>query len=281
MIENNNSGKRIRLSRILQPNDNRAAVVAFDHGVHLGAIAGTYHPGVMLETLAAAGADAFLVSSGLARAYHSIFCGRGAPGLIIRADWTNQWRSKDHLGSDEGRGTLITTVEDAARLGADAVLVYMFIGYEDPLHEAHQVGQVAALAQACEAHGIGCIIEPMPRGKRVGEDIYKAEYIALGARMACEIGADILKTDYSGAAHTFTQVVESSFRPILIAGGPKTSTQREALDMVHGALSAGANGVFFGRNVFQSADPARTMRAMVAMIHQNLTVDEAEVLLVG
>jgi len=279
MIDANNSGKRIRLSRILQPHDNRAAVVAFDHGVHLGAIPGTYQPGAMLETLTAAGVDAFLVSPGVARAYNSIFCGRGAPGLIIRADWTNLWRSKDQLGSDEGRGTLIARVEDAARLGADAVLVYMFIGYEDPLQEAQQVGQVAALAQACEAHGIGCIIEPMARGKRVGDDIYNAEYIALGARMACEIGADILKTDYSGAAHSFKHVVESSFRPILIAGGPRTSTQREALDMVHGALSAGANGVFFGRNVFQAADPARTMRAMVAMIHQNLTVDEAESLL--
>ncbi len=279
MIQTHNTGKQIRLSRILQPHDQRAAVVAFDHGVHLGAIPGTYKPGEMLETLTAAGVDAVLVSPGLASACHSIFCGRGAPGLILRLDWTNLWRDKDLLGSDEGRGTLIASVEDAARLGADAVLVYMFIGYEDPQQEAQQVGQVARLAQACEAAGIGCIIEPMARGKRVSHDIYNAEYIALGARMACELGADILKTDYSGAAESFAHVVESSFRPILIAGGPKTETHREALNMVHGALRAGANGVFFGRNVFQADDPARIMRAMVAMIHQNLAVEDAESLL--
>lgn len=273
------SGKLIRLSRILQPHDQRAAVVAFDHGVHLGAIPGILKPGDMLETLAQAGVDAFLVSPGVARAYASVFCGRGAPGLILRVDWTNLWRSKDQLGSDEGRGTLIAQVEDAARLGADAVLVYMFIGYEDPHQEAAQVGHVAQVAQACEALGMGCIIEPMARGKRVGTDIYNAEYIALGARMACEIGADILKTDYSGDSASFAHVVESCFRPILIAGGPKTHTQREALEMVHGALSAGAQGLFFGRNVFQAEDPARIMRAMVAMIHQNLDVDEAEALL--
>jgi len=274
-----NSGKRIRLSRIVQPADQRAAVVAFDHGVHLGAIPGTTRPGDMLETLAEAGVDAFLVSPGVARAYSGIFCGRGAPGLILRIDWTNLWRSKDQLGSDEGRGALIAQVEDAARLGADAVLVYMFIGYEDPAQEAAQVGQVARVAQACEAAGIGCIIEPMARGKRVGDDIYNANYIALGARMACEIGADILKTDYSGSAESFGHVIESSFRPVLIAGGPKTSNQREALNMVHGALQAGASGVFFGRNVFQAAQPGQTMQAMVAMIHQNLSVDEAEALL--
>lgn len=273
------TGKSIRLSRILHPRTQRAAVVAFDHGLHIGAIPGTYHPGAMLETLAEAGADAFLVSPGIARAFTSVFCGRGAPALILRADWTNRWRSPDQLGSDEGRGTLIAQVEDAARLGADAVLLYLFIGTADPAHEAQQVQAVAQVAQACETAGIACIIEPMARGLRVGEAIYAAEYIALGARMACEIGADLLKTDYSGSAASFRQVVEASFRPILIAGGPKTETDQEALGMVHGALQAGANGVFFGRNVFQSAQPARLMRAMCRMIHDDLTVAEAEALL--
>ena len=66
---------------------------------------------------------------------------------------------------------------------------------------------MAAVAGACEALGIGCIIEPMARGLRVGDAIYRAEFIALGARMACEIGADVLKTDYSGDAESFRQVV--------------------------------------------------------------------------
>ncbi len=270
-----NVGKTIRLGRVLNPRTQRAAVVAFDHGLHLGAIPGVINPGPMLETLTEAGADAFLVGPGIARAYCSIFAGRGAPGLVLRVDWTNLWRSSDMLGSAEGRGRLIASVEDAARLGADAVLVYMFIGSDDPDVEARQVEDVARIAQACETAGMGCIIEPMARGKRVKDDIYRPEFIAMGARMACEIGADLLKTDYSGSAKTFRQVVEASFSPILIAGGPKTETLREALVMVHGALEAGANGMFIGRNVFQAPDPSRFMGVMRRLIHENLSVDAA------
>ncbi len=89
-----NTGKTIRLGRILNPRTGRAAVVAFDHGLHLGAIPGTLAPGQVLETLAEAGADAFLVSPGVARRYASVFAGRGAPGLILRLDWTNRWRDQ-------------------------------------------------------------------------------------------------------------------------------------------------------------------------------------------
>lgn len=270
-----NSGKSIRLGRILDPRDHCAAVVAFDHGLHLGVIPGVRNPGETLETLAEAGADAFLVGPGIARAFASVFTGRGAPGLILRVDWTNRWRSVEMLGSDEGRGRMIATVDDAARLGADAVLTYMFIGYDDPGAEAQQVEDVAQLAQACEARGMGCIIEPMARGKRADHDIYRAEFIALGARMACEIGADVLKTDYSGGADTFRTVIEASFRPVLIAGGPKTNTLRETLEMVHGALKAGARGMFIGRNVFQAPDPARMMRTLRRMIHDQISVSEA------
>jgi DhnA family fructose-bisphosphate aldolase class Ia len=195
--------------------------------------------------------------------------------LILRLDWTNRWRSPEALGSDEGRGRLIASVEDAARLGADAVLMYMFLGYEDPDSEARQVEDVARIAQACENMGIGCIIEPMARGKRADHDIYRADYIAMGARIACELGADILKTDYSGSAETFRQVIEASFRPVLIAGGPKTSTLRGALEMVHGALTAGASGMFIGRNVFQAPDPGRMMGILRRMIHEDLSVNEA------
>ena len=269
------TGKTIRLARILDPQRGRAAVVAFDHGLHLGVIPGVVNPASVLADLAEAGADAFLVGPGIARECCRVFAGRGAPGLILRLDWTNRWRAPAALGCDEGRGRLIASVEDAARLGADAVLVYMFIGYQDPDAEARQVEDVARVAQACDSTGIGCIIEPMARGARVGEDPYRADYIALGARMACEIGADVLKTDYSGDAESFRQVTQASFRPVLIAGGPRTSTVRQALEMVRGALSAGASGMFIGRNVFQAPDPRRMMRVLRSMIHENLDLDRA------
>ena len=145
---------------------------------HLGVIPGAENPGQTLAALAEAGADAFLVGPGTARRFTSIFTGRGAPGLILRVDWTNRWRGPDLLGSEEGRGRLIASVEDAARMGADAVLVYMFIGYHDPDAEARQTEDVARVSEACDRLGIGCIIEPMARGLRADHDIYRPEYIA-------------------------------------------------------------------------------------------------------
>ena len=270
-----NAGKIIRLGRILHPQRTRAAVVAFDHGLHLGVIPGVINPGQVLEDLAQAGADAFLVSPGIARAYASVFSGRGAPGLILRLDWTNRWREPEMLGSDEGRGCMIAGVEDAARLGADAVLSYMFLGYQDAEAEASQVNEVARAARSCENLGIGCIVEPMARGLRVRDNPYRPDLIALGARIACELGADVLKTDYSGDAESFRQVVKAAFRPILIAGGPRTATLREALEMVRGALQAGAQGMFIGRNVFQAPNPSRMMSVLRGMIHEGLDVDAA------
>ncbi|MCU0513663.1 MAG: fructose-bisphosphate aldolase [Anaerolineae bacterium] len=269
------AGKAIRLGRILHPQTGRAAVVAYDHSLHIGAIPGTEKPGAMLETLTEAGADAFLISPGMVRQYASIFTGRGAPGLILRLDWSNLWRSPEMLGSPEGRTRLIGTVEDAVRLGADAVLAYMFIGYDSPDTEAQQVQAVALLAQACDSAGIVCMIEPMARGLRTGDHIYDPDYIALGARMACELGADVLKTDYSGSPESFRQVTAVAYRPVLIAGGPRTATVREALEMVDGALTAGASGLFFGRNVFQAASPAQMMRTVRRMIHEHLPVEAA------
>lgn len=270
-----NPGKTIRLGRVLDPRDNRAAVVAFDHGLHLGVIPGVEQPGEMMRLLADAGADAFLVGPGLARMYADVFAGHGAPGLILRVDWTNRWRSPEALGSKEGRDRMIQTVEGAARLGADAVLTYMFLGYEDPDAEVIQAEGVARMAEECERLGIGCVIEPMARGLRADHDIYNPEFVAMGARIASEFGADVLKTDYTGDAESFKTVTAAAFRPILIAGGPKTDTLREALEMVKGALDAGAHGMFIGRNVFQSPDPARMMTVLARMIHENLSVDDA------
>lgn len=274
-MDYHSTGKAIRIGRLLPPGGGRAAVVALDHGLHLGPVPGAVDVAATLETLAGAGADAFLVSPGLVRAFPSVFMGRGAPGLILRVDWTNRWRSPDQLGSDEGRGRMIASAEDAARLGADAVLTYLFFGYEDPEAEARQVGEVARLVQDCDRLGMGCIIEPMPRGRRAGADAYRAEHIALGARIACELGADVLKTDYSGDAGSFREVTGASFRPVLIAGGPRVSSDREVLEMVAGALEAGARGVFIGRNLFQAPDPGALMAAVCSMLRDGIDVETA------
>jgi DhnA family fructose-bisphosphate aldolase class Ia len=229
----------------------------------------------MMAKLVEGGADAILVSPGLARLCADFFVGKSAPALILRLDWTNMFRSEEKLGYKEGRTRLIGTVEDAVRFGADAVLTFMFVGYEDPDVEAMEIEKNALVARACEEAGMPFIIEPMARGLLAGSRRYDAQLIRMHVRNAAELGADAIKTDYSGDQESFVSVVEGCPVPILIAGGPKTKTLEDGLRMVEGGMRAGATGVLFGRNIFQAKDPVNMLRAMRAIIHDNLTAGEA------
>ncbi|CAG0947810.1 fructose-bisphosphate aldolase, class I [Anaerolineae bacterium] len=270
-----NCGKKIRLGRVLDPRTQKSVAVAFDHGLSSGPIAGCIKPQETIAKLVEGGADAILVSPGVARLCADFFVGKSAPALILRLDWTNMFRPGDRLGYKEGRTALIGAVEDAIRFGADAVLTFMFVGYEDPGIEAAEVEKNAMLSRACEAAGIPHIIEPMARGLLANSKRFDAELIRMHVRNAAEIGADAIKTDYSGQKESFASVVEGCPVPILIAGGPKAESTEASLEMVEGAMRAGAVGVLFGRNVFQAADPAKMLKAIRAIVHDDLSAKSA------
>lgn len=268
-------GKKIRLGRVLDPETHKSVAVAFDHGLSSGPIAGCIKPREMMAKLVQGGADAILVSPGVARLCADFFVGKSAPALILRLDWTNMFRPEDRLGYKEGRTSAIGAVEDAARFGADAVLTFMFVGYEDPGIEAKEIEKNALIARACESAGIPHIIEPMARGRLASSRRFDAELIRMHARNAAEIGADAIKTDYSGQKESFESVVEGCPVPILIAGGPKAETVEASLEMVEGAMQAGAAGVLFGRNIFQAQDPVNMLRAIRAIVHDGLAARAA------
>ncbi len=268
-------GKKIRLGRVLDPETHKSVAVAFDHGLSSGPITGCIKPREMMAKLVQGGADAILVSPGVARLCADFFVGKSAPALILRLDWTNMFRPEDRLGYKEGRTSAIGAVEDAARFGADAVLTFMFVGYEDPDVEAKEIEKNALIARACESAGIPHIIEPMARGRLASSRRFDAELIRMHARNAAEIGADAIKTDYSGQKESFESVVDGCPVPILIAGGPKAETVEASLEMVEGAMQAGAAGVLFGRNIFQARDPVNMLRAIRAIVHDGLATRAA------
>jgi fructose-bisphosphate aldolase, class I len=266
-------GKRIRLGRIIRPETGRSVCVAFDHGLDDGPMPGNIDSRATMARLVEGGADGVLVSPGIARLCSDQFSGRDAPALILRLDWSNMFRRE--LSHSEGRNRLIASVEDAVRIGADAVLTFMFIGYDDADAEADEVAKNAEVTRACERFGVPHIIEPMAQGTKAAGRGLEADLIRLNTRMAAELGADAIKTDYSGSAETYAAVVESCPIPILIAGGPKSKTIRGSLEMVQGAIDAGAAGVVMGRNIIQADDPARMLAAIKTIVHDGLGVDEA------
>lgn len=273
------SGKRIRLGRLANPTSGRSMVATIAHGLYGGPFAdeperAAYTP--LVRQVGAAGADAVITTPGLLGHVVDAFVGKAAPGLILCLDWNNVFRDREtRLGFPEGRQALIAQIEDAVRLGADAVMTYLFLGLDDAEAEARQVEYNGRISRACEETGLVRIIETMARGRRLGADAFRPEYVQLHTRIAAEVGADLIKTDYTGDLESFHRVVARCPVPILAAGGPRTASPRQALEIAHNVIQAGGAGLVFGRNIFQADDPARMSAALAGIVHRGWTIDRA------
>jgi fructose-bisphosphate aldolase/2-amino-3,7-dideoxy-D-threo-hept-6-ulosonate synthase len=103
--------------------------------------------------------------------------------------------------------------------------------------------------------------------------------VAHAARIGAELGADIIKTNYTGDIETFKTVVESCPAPVIIAGGPKCKTTQELLQMVHESVKAGSAGLSIGRNVFQYENPTLITKALAAIVHKGASIEQASKIL--
>ncbi len=249
-----------RLNRIFQPN-GRALIVAFDHGLFDGPAKGMEQPGATLSKIVAGGADAILTSYGIA----SRFAREIAPlGLILRLDGGGT-----SLGAMDGPGAQFYTIEDALRLGADAVAISAFPGSDK------EEATLEMLAQAiAEAHGWGLPVmaEMVPGGFDSGPEFRTADSIALAARVAAELGADWVKIPY---ADRFERVTSTCYVPAVILGGAKKGSERQMLETIKAALQAGGVGVAVGRNIFQADKPDQMTAAIASLIHRDASVEEA------
>ena len=244
-------GKKIRLNRVLGGSEHRALVVAFDHALVLGPIPGTEDPIGKIRQFAQANVDALLLNLGLIRQFANSTMLGPIPALIARLDWTTVWSAIGQNGSGALYSSLLAHPEDALRLGADAVLTYLIVGTGDAEFEMKEIARNAEIARECERVGIPLIVESLARGKAV-ENPGDPRWLNLHTRMAVELGADAVKTDYSGDTASMRSVVEQCPIPILVLGGSRHASDKDALNVVREVAAAGAAGVFFGRNVFQA-----------------------------
>ena len=134
---------------------------------------------------------------------------------------------------------------------------------------------VGRVVGECAADGLPVMVEALPCPADKIPDPMDADAMASASRIAFELGADIVKTYYTGSPETFARVTGGCPAPVLIAGGARMDTLEAALGVVHGAMQAGGRGVVFGRNIWQDPDPARVMRALRAIIHDNASVADA------
>lgn len=248
-----NAGKQIRLKRLFA-NDGKTVIAALDHGIAgLAPLEGLEAPDRLIPAITAAGIDAVIATPGIASAFSGLF---GKVGLIVRVDCgptaiTGDWaRTRPALG-----------VEDAVRLGADAVIGMGIVGVEG---ESSSLHALARLAAECERWGMVLVGEMLPGGFSAPE--VSADQIAVAARLGAELGADVIKIRYSGSRESFRAVTSSCYRPVVVLGGSKQSSE-QLIASTRDALSAGAKGVAVGRNIWQSPDPGRVAASLVEAVH--------------
>lgn len=256
-------GKKIRMERIVKRNNGRTIIVPMDHGVSMGRVEGLISMRETVSDLAEGGADAVLMHKGLVR------CGYRSTGtdvgLIIHLS------ASTDLSPNPNRKTLVATVEEAIRHGADAVSVHINIGAD---HEAEMLRDVGSVAQSCDDWGMPLLAMVYARGPKI-QNSYDPKLIAHCARIGVELGADIVKISYTGEIESFARAVECCSVPVVIAGGPRMNSTREVLQMVHDSLVAGGAGISIGRNVFQHPNRTVLVKALRAIVHENADVEHA------
>jgi fructose-bisphosphate aldolase/2-amino-3,7-dideoxy-D-threo-hept-6-ulosonate synthase len=252
------NGKKRRLKRIMP--DGRTVVVPMDHGVTSGPIKGLERMAEIVRLVGEGGCDAIVVHKGLAKALEI-----GAIGLIIHLSASTSLSDKPDLK------VAVCGVKEALRLGCDAVSVHINVGAEN---EHHMLSMLGLVAGECEEYGVPLLAMMYPRGPKIPSE-YDPSAVAHAARLGAELGADIVKTNYTGDGESFGEVVEACPVPVIIAGGPKAKTIESILQMVHDSLRAGAAGVSIGRNVFQHSHPDKMVAALASLVHGGATVEQS------
>jgi DhnA family fructose-bisphosphate aldolase class Ia len=243
-----------------------------DHALSHGPARGLEDPAALIELMIASGADAIMTSYGVVKKYGHLI--RPHVPIILRIDGgpsllTGTWREYADF-------RLLYSVEDAAQLGASAVVVMHFVGAPA---EMATLSNMAAAAAQCARTGIPLLVEALPCPHPNIPDIYAADAVAAAARIAAEHGADFVKTTYSGDPDSFRSVVQGATVPLLVLGGERIENDRAVFELTYGAIAAGAAGVAIGRNIWQSANPSGMVRALGAIIHNGASVDNAASLL--
>jgi DhnA family fructose-bisphosphate aldolase class Ia len=247
------SAKKLRLNRIFHGRRRGILVVAFDHPLVLGPIPGTEDAAGQLQRFVSAGCDGLLVNLGILRHCADALLVASMPGIIARIDWSSIWGDPESITAKQARSRLLARPEEALRLGADGVITYLVVGTGDSEFEAEEIARTAQVARECESLGVPLFVESLARGPKV-KDYRDPEWIKYHTRIAVELGADVVKTDYAGSAPSMSSVVKDCPVPILVLGGSRMGTDDEAVQTVREVAQSGAAGVFFGRNVFQSTN---------------------------
>ena len=263
------SGKQRRLSRLFRHSDGRAVILPIDDGLISGPGARLSDLPALFSVIGSSPPDGILLFAGVLTRHWSAI---GPVAAIVNV--TASTTLATHT-----RKVLCTDVESAVAAGADLVAVHVNVTSR---HERNMLRTLSTVVRKAEVLGVPVFAIMYPRREgdedddnyqewREAEPERYSQLVAHAARIGMELGADVVKTPYTGSPETFARVVEAIHPvPIVIAGGSLCS-EFAAVSAARGAVAAGARGVSFGRNVFERDDPARMLQLLHSAVHEEAT----------
>jgi 2-amino-4,5-dihydroxy-6-oxo-7-(phosphooxy)heptanoate synthase len=247
-------GAQLRLGRLDSRGDGRLMIVPLDHSVADGPIVPADLEDLVAE-LTGAAVDAIVLHKGTAKAMDARHFTRTS--LIVHLS-----ASTSHAPDPDAK-YLVTSVDAALRLGADAVSVHVNVGSRE---EARQIADLARTAELCDQWGLPLLAMMYARGPEI-DNPADPELVTHSATLAADLGADLVKVSYPGSATAMNALVTACPIPVVVAGGPPVDKKSELLERVGAVMRAGAAGVAIGRNIFQAPRPGALARELTDVVH--------------
>lgn len=270
--------KQYRLNRLFNGSSKRCLNVAIDHGFfnEYGFLKSIENIQSAVETVAEAAPDAIQLTIGQANYLQSI-PGKDKPTLVMRTDVANVYGKElpNHLFSR----MIENPVEQAINLDAACVVVNLFRIPNQPVVADQCIQNILKIKPLCDRYSMPLMIEPLvfQPNEKVGGYMVDGnpEKILPLVRQAVELGADIIKADPTNDVNDYHKVVEIAGRiPVLVRGGGKVPDE-EILTRTKAIIEQGVAGIVYGRNIIQHENPKAITKALMGIVHDNLTVEQA------
>lgn len=251
------NGSPLRLRRIVDAQSGNALLLSFTSGMEVGPAMDLPDLPAMIGALAGRRQlTAAVVRAGVLPTLFSRF--PDLPAGVVVDLLGGTW-----LTPQMEQPAQLCSLEHAVRVGADAVLASVSLGGPDESARLRLCGQVA---RECAAWAMPLIIriDTMAMG---AQRQYSAVLSGQGARMAYELGADLVVVNYSGSRETFAEALHGIDIPVLIGGGPHVETDEGLLESVASAIDCGARGAVLDGSLFwQGSQPTETLDRLAALV---------------
>ena len=253
------SGKKHRLAKILDKKGGKSCIIPIDHGTKLGPMEGIENSFKAISNFINGGASAIVLHKGILKMVSNY------PELL-KTNYLMHLSVSTCLGRSQSHKVIVGNVEEAIRLGAIGISIHTNLEGE---YETEMIKDLGRIAEECYKWEM-----PLLSMIYVDNEKENPQKIAHAARLAQELGADIVKVDYPGTIEGFKKVLNGVQIPVLIAGGGKSDNPKTFLKVVNDAMKAGASGISAGRNIFQYEYPELLTRIICNLIEGKWELDE-------